>query len=635
MTIETAKSKRKPTITLSADNEAASVEQVIGALAEWASTDTEPERDLYCKGGEIVRVLPSESPSAPKGSIAICQVPKPVVRELIGDAVYLMREGSEITKGNRKGEIGPPRAVSPPDWLVKSVSERRYWGGRLRALDGVVTAPTLRPNGTILQTPGYDRVTGLLYRPNAEYPEVPELPSKQEVQAAIGRLLDVVVDFPFEAEADKSVWLAMVLTMTCRPSVAGCVPLFAVGANIRGAGKSLLVDASSEIAYGHRAARQTFSIEREEQRKLITAIALAAIPAVLFDNLSCKLAGDALDAAITSSVWTDRLLGGNKQLSEPLRTVFTATGNNLQYGGDIARRVLPIRLASPLENPEERQDFRHADLLVYVASNRPRLAVDALTLVRAYFAAGCPEQSGGQFGSFEQWSALIRGAIVWAGLADPLDTREAAKAADDDGEILSLLITALDELDTNGTGLTVKELETANSEGANESLQALIGQTCPKGFNARTVGNLLKKFKARVYRGFKIDGKVGHANLTRWRVVRLSCGESGYLGESISVAAEGKTFFLGSESAERSPAAVGIDYPEYPDYPQGLFDASSDLDGSSDDFFTEPAPVKVVVEKQKPTLLCRCGASVECTDYLGWRHGRCTCGTLCKEKLAQ
>ena len=106
--------------------------------------------------------------------------------------------------------------------------------------------------------------------------------------------------------------------------------------------------------------------------------------------------------------------------------------------------MLPIRLAAMQENPEERTDFEHGNLLAWVAdSNRPRLAIAALTILRAYFVAGRPVQAGGVWGSYESWSALVRGSIVWAGLTDPLKTRETAKADDQSGAIVRGLIGGL------------------------------------------------------------------------------------------------------------------------------------------------------------------------------------------------
>ena len=58
-------------------------------------------------------------------------------------------------------------------------------------------------------------------------------------------------------------------------------------------------------------------------------------------------------------------------------------------------------------------------LIPWIHQERPRLTVAALTIVKAYFEAGCPAQGITAMGSFEQWSDLIRQAVVWAGEADP------------------------------------------------------------------------------------------------------------------------------------------------------------------------------------------------------------------------
>lgn len=157
--------------------------------------------------------------------------------------------------------------------------------------------------------------------------------------------------------------------------------------------------------------------------------------------------------------------------------MFTATGNNLAYGTDIARRVVPIRLVSVLAEPEGRSDVVHRDLLGWVASERPRLAVAALTILRGFYAVGCPEQAGGEFGSFEAWSRIIGGAVLWAGGADPLLTRESAKANDESSALLSKLLTGI-ELSDSGVGLTVKEIASVAELGESEGGGLPAGGYC-------------------------------------------------------------------------------------------------------------------------------------------------------------
>src|SRR5262249_48959668 len=74
--------------------------------------------------------------------------------------------------------------------------------------------------------------------------------------------------------------------------------------------------------------------------------------------------------------------------------------------GDTARRVVPIDLESLLERPQDRKDFQHPMLLEWVRQEYPRLVSAALTVLRAYFVAGCPKQNV-TYGSFEAWSDLV------------------------------------------------------------------------------------------------------------------------------------------------------------------------------------------------------------------------------------
>jgi hypothetical protein len=81
----------------------------------------------------------------------------------------------------------------------------------------------------------------------------------------------------------------------------------------------------------------------------------------------------------------------------PLYMTWYATGNNVAIHADTARRVCHIRLESPDERPEERQDFRHPNLLGWVGQERPRLLCAALAILLAYCAAGRRWSGLGEF----------------------------------------------------------------------------------------------------------------------------------------------------------------------------------------------------------------------------------------------
>src|SRR5262249_37745142 len=148
-------------------------------------------------------------------------------------------------------------------------------------------------------------------------------------------------------------------------------------------------------------------------------------PMVLIDNVVGELGSASLDAALTSTTWSGRVLGKSEMTiaDTPLLAIWWATGNNVLLVADTARRVMHIRLNSNEERPEERSGFHHASLLEWVRQERPRLVRAALTVLRAYAVAGRPDMGLRPWGSFDGWSRLIRDALVWAGEPDPGQTR--------------------------------------------------------------------------------------------------------------------------------------------------------------------------------------------------------------------
>jgi hypothetical protein len=522
------------------------VDQVVGHLGDlgwdskWIPIAKRERLKLYQRGGSLVQVVTEDEPETIAGGVEI-PAGTPKIRPLplgqlplrIADACQLMQETE------KDGEV-ERNAVPPQRWLTEGIFTRGEYGKAVRSLAGIVTAPILRPDGTILQTAGHDAKTGLLYQPCDKFPAIPDKPTQQDAALAAAELLEVIKDFQFQDDADKSAWLALVLSQIGRSAISGCVPLFALTATTRGSGKTLAADAASIIAFGRTTPKKTFSADDEEQRKAITAVAIEALPCVLLDNVDRTLGGASLDAALTATVWTDRILGKSATTGElPLRTVWMATGNNLRFGTDLARRVIPIRLSPTVENPEERTGFDQPDLLGWVKSNRARLAVAALKILRAYFIAKKPAQPGGNFGSFESWTALVRGAIVWTGLADPLATRETAKADDSSGAIVRGLIGGLLEVDEHGDGMTAKEIVDKLNEnplhGAKyPSMREVVSEVAThKGrIDAKSLGYAFRKYRGRIANGFTICGEMAHGGVIRWKAKPAkSGGDRGDVGD--------------------------------------------------------------------------------------------------------
>src|SRR5262249_24387762 len=137
---------------------------------------------------------------------------------------------------------------------------------------------------------------------------------------------------------------------------------------------------------------------------------------------------EGLCSLITSSAWSDRILGASEAPPLPNVTTWMATGNNIQPVGDMVRRVLMVRVIVDVERPQERTGFKRAELAEHCLEHRASLLSGALVILRAYHLAGRPDQKLATWGSFTTWSGLVRGALVWAGCEDPYLTQQRTAA---------------------------------------------------------------------------------------------------------------------------------------------------------------------------------------------------------------
>lgn len=510
--------------------EAAVTEQVLqhlgrlGWATPWLKLEDAERSLLYQRGGVLVHVVndTSAKQSAIKLQESVPQIralPKSLVRERITQAVRLIEE---VKKGEEFVRV-PKR---PAEWLVQGIHQRGEYCGSVRPLAGVIRTPTLRADGSVLQVRGYDAATGLLYLPDRDFSKVPEKPTQEDAKRAADMLLDVVVDFPFATAADRAIWLAAVLTLLLRSAIAGPTPLFAFDANVRGAGKTWLADLAAIIAIGPALARVAWPGCDEEVRKLITSVALEGWSSVLLDNVATKLGGPSLDAALTATTWQGRILGESRTTGLlPLTTVWLATGNNIELSADTARRTLLARLESLEEHPEDRSQFKHADLKKFVRDERARLAVAGLTLLRAYFAAGCPDMGLAPWGSFEEWSRLIRHAIVWAGQADPRANCDAVRNADQSAQLVRLIHEGIEEADIECEGVTAADIarllgHEIGQDGVDHwaTLREAMSELCGPKLDSRKIGYGLRRYQGRVCAGKRLINSPGHGGVKRWMV---------------------------------------------------------------------------------------------------------------------
>jgi putative DNA primase/helicase len=306
--------------------------------------------------------------------------------------------------------------------------------------------------------------------------------------------------------------------------------LLLIDASERGSGKTLLADTIGLIASGRTLPRRTMPETPEEWKKSILAIAIAADPVILIDNVTRQLRSDALDAVLTGTSYRERVLGRNEELTLDVRTLFIATANNASLSPDLVRRALHIRLEGDTERPEARSGFAHPDLRAHILEKRADYLRAALTIVRGYFVAGCPDMKLRPMGSFEAWSKVVRNALVWAGQADPLETQEALReTSDPEQEAMEQLLTAW-HLVYGERSVTVRNVlaDLADPHDPRErELMSAVSVFCDtdpgKLPSPRKLGNKLRSLRGRITKGLRFErasdsSKEGVA----WRTKKVS-----------------------------------------------------------------------------------------------------------------
>ncbi len=368
------------------------------ALDALRASNSPPE--LFVRSGQIVRVRTDEEN-------------RPII-DIVGEPELRSRLAA-VTDAMTDGKSGRVNCFPHKD-VVKNILALGKW--HFPALQGIVEAPALRADGTVLTEPGYDTTTRLLYvpAPGLHIPAIPEEPTKLNVAAALDAVEETIGEFPFVDEASKANTLATMLTSVVRPAIKGKTPLALIDAPQMGTGKGLLSEVIGLIATGRDSAMMSAPREEEEWRKRITAALLTGASVINIDNVERQSDSAALASVLTAREWTDRILGLSKMVTLPVRATWIANGNNIKVGGDIARRCYSVRLDAKTARPWTRTGFKHPDLLGWVSENRGEILAALLTLARAWFAAGKPNYKVPAVGGFDKWARTVGGVLGFAGI---------------------------------------------------------------------------------------------------------------------------------------------------------------------------------------------------------------------------
>jgi hypothetical protein len=534
--------------------------ELVTIMRELDRVDT-TERETR-KGRDITR-LPG-TPRLRRVSLATLRVHLASVAEWL-KPLPKKKKSKDDDEGEGEGEVKwvPAHADLAAAAAILDPTAAGGWPD-IRPIRGILETPALAPSGTLIMTPGYNAETRYVLLPSVDVGPIQEKPTQEHARAALKYLWrELFCDFPYSGlgESDPNddnrskrfeqackcpdafVGIAAILTMIARPAIEGATPGFVYEAASQGSGKTLQIHAISTLATGRSAGLMTFpthdgKVDEAEQEKILASYALSGARVIAFDNIKGPLGGSALEKAMTAVDTVDfRVLGVTEARTMPWSAIMLFSGNNMTMTDDVAQRVLCSRLESERDDPRSRpsKGFRHANLLEWIRNNRAHLVRACLVILRAFIVAETKIDAG-NMGSFEAWSALIPGAILYAGGPNILDLRARASAVDNgEGAAHAALMRWWPTRDyPKGVKLGAllkyanfqdeKEIEKGDMqpdslEEFRSALRELTGTPDGRVPSTGPLGVVLRGLRGKWRDGRKIDGAKDRTGIMLWQVV--------------------------------------------------------------------------------------------------------------------
>ena len=330
----------------------------------------------------------------------------------------------------------------------------------LRAVN-LLRLPVWRGEGAdrkpILLPEGYDAATKTFTVPLLDYATDWPLEDAQAwLDATFGAFPFFESGELFTRRSFAALVAAMVGVFTVNLLPDGAVrPLVLVDGNQVKLGKSLLVRMILSPVHG-KIAEGSKPKSDEELRKILDATAIAGKPYLFLDDLH-SLASNDLNHFSTSPTHEPRAMHTLNLPNCPNVWQVFGTGRDIKLDDNLERRVLAIdlfssddwrgrKVANPWTNPQ-----------VILPAYRAPACSAIWALLRNWIEAGMPK-GGTRLDSFEDWSEIVGGVVVAAGIADPCGRRENTRGGNDAERALVATVCFLAAKCDHGEELTTGEI---------------------------------------------------------------------------------------------------------------------------------------------------------------------------------
>jgi hypothetical protein len=309
----------------------------------------------------------------------------------------------------------------------------------LPSLKGLARHPYfLECDGRLITQPGYDKVSKMFGVFDPHQFELPG-PTKEFAVESLGLLKDLLLEFRFVSDADKSAALSAMFTAVVRPSLPHA-PGYHVRAPSSGSGKTYLCELIGAFAGPASNSKVSFPRTSEEASKVLLSLLLTNPAVIEFDDLDSDwIPHGVINRALTAEHITERILGISKTATVSTRSLFLGSGNNVGPVRDLLRRVLTVNIDPRCATPAT---IRYTGSPVNeVRNNRGRYVTAVLTIIQAWRKDGSPRADVENIATYSgPWGDLCRHPLLWLGLPDPATSLLNQINHDPDAEALGRLL---------------------------------------------------------------------------------------------------------------------------------------------------------------------------------------------------
>jgi hypothetical protein len=275
-----------------------------------------------------------------------------------------------------------------------------------------------------LVAPGFDAQSGIYYAG----PVVPARSSTEHLDA-------LLKDFCFKAPADRTNYLAVLLTAMLVPRFIGSKPAALFNGNQPELGKSILAQIIAILRDGQTTETASYNPNDEEFEKRLGAIVRRGVTTIIIDNAkghgrNPRIESACLERSITDPILAFRLLGQSASIRAENSHIFCITANTPDVSRDLVTRSVVINMF--FEGDPKRREFSIADPEGYACEYRLELLGELVGMIERWKTAGMRIAKVNSRFNKRSWGNIIGGILEACGEPDFLaNAEEAASLLDE------------------------------------------------------------------------------------------------------------------------------------------------------------------------------------------------------------